>query len=429
MFRLGRVARWMRGDGNALWALMAAVAAGTLAAPVAIASTGGTIREGVRNPSSGDATRETQVIANTALNTYGTRQSNKGKGGGAIYGCRSRLDAAAPQDPAKSTPCVRVNNLSNGLAFQFAFKGPVGGVIQSGAGFAADDKARPFITNATGVALGLNADRVDGLNAADIIKAARTGAGGAGPAGPAGPEGPAGEKGEKGDKGDPGDGASFSTEKWGVIGRNTLGSPSAEYRVGPYGRSDAQHYKADEPPPMGGGSLGMMVDGPPTAAEPEKLAFGDESDFGDMPVPELETLKYSIFAGVDDLTGVSLPGLAIEIDKDSTNEDPDYTQAVYLPGASSAPSAPDTRAANVWQNYDASAAGSAWKAGGTACSSASPCNFQELKDELGPDAVVSYSLGFSKGRDNAFVGAVDALQVNDDLYDFEPGGVKKTAAP
>ena len=40
------------------------------------------------------------------------------------------------------------------------------------AGKTADD-AKPFTTNATGVATGLNADRVDGMHAADIVKAAQ----------------------------------------------------------------------------------------------------------------------------------------------------------------------------------------------------------------------------------------------------------------
>jgi hypothetical protein len=146
-------------------------------APFANAKTGQPLREGVRN---GTTTSETEVISNigSTLSTtggYSTRQSNlSNTGGGAIYGCRSGTGGSAAK-PRPQNPCVRANNLSSGYAFEFnASKGVVGGLISVGAG---GDTRRPFITNATGVALGLNADRLDGLDAAAIIAAARTKAG------------------------------------------------------------------------------------------------------------------------------------------------------------------------------------------------------------------------------------------------------------
>ena len=116
---------------------------------------------GKRNPSNNPAlalTTETEIIANSA--TYGTRQSNKkdGDGGGAIYGCRSSLG---------NEPCVRAANLKGGRAFEFATVGLQGGYIQTG-----NPTGAPFTTNATGVATGLNADRVDGKEAADFAPAA-----------------------------------------------------------------------------------------------------------------------------------------------------------------------------------------------------------------------------------------------------------------
>lgn len=146
-------------------------------APFAAAATGGNLREGVRN---GTTTSETQIISNigsTLATTggYSTRQSNlSSTGGGAIYGCRSGVGGSAAK-PRPQNPCVRANNLSTGYAFEFnSAKGLVGGLISvSGGG----DTRRPFVTNATGVALGLNADRVDGLHASQIIEAARTKAG------------------------------------------------------------------------------------------------------------------------------------------------------------------------------------------------------------------------------------------------------------
>jgi len=115
---------------------------------------------GKRNPSNNPSlalSTETEIIANNS--TYGTRQSNKkdGDGGGAIYGCRSS---------AGNEPCVKAVNLKGGRAFEFNTVGPEGGFIETG-----NTAGAPFSTNATGVAKGLNADRVDGKEAADFAAA------------------------------------------------------------------------------------------------------------------------------------------------------------------------------------------------------------------------------------------------------------------
>jgi len=122
---------------------------------------GRTMLLGKRNPSP-NATRalssETEIIADNG--TYGTRQSNKkdGDGGGAIYGCRSNAGAE---------PCVRANNLKGGRAFEFETVGKEAGRIEVG-----DTTGAPFTTNATGTATGLNADKVDGKEAADFAASA-----------------------------------------------------------------------------------------------------------------------------------------------------------------------------------------------------------------------------------------------------------------
>jgi hypothetical protein len=151
------------------------LATGVLAVGVssfAVAGTGDSLREGVRN---GTTARETQIVSNVGATTartggYSTRQSNlSDSGGGAIYGCRSKAGGSAATPP--QNPCVRANNLSTGFAFEFqATNGTVGGLISVGAG---GDSTKPFVTNATGVATGLNADEVDGLDAAQLIAAAR----------------------------------------------------------------------------------------------------------------------------------------------------------------------------------------------------------------------------------------------------------------
>lgn len=119
------------------------------------------LRLGERNPSH-NASRalgaETEIIADTG--TYGTRQSNKriGDGGGAIYGCRSDVGRE---------PCIRSNNLRGGRAFEFATAGKEGGRIDL-----ADPSGAPLTTNATGVATGFNADKLDGKDGEDFAAAA-----------------------------------------------------------------------------------------------------------------------------------------------------------------------------------------------------------------------------------------------------------------
>jgi hypothetical protein len=139
--------------------------------PFAVARTGDALREGVRN---GTTTSETEIISNVGSTNapkggYSTRQSNlSNSGGGAVYGCRSSAGGSAANPPRN--PCLRANNLSNGFAFELhASRGDVVGLITAGGG---GDGKRPFTTNATGVATGLNADRVDGQSADELTRTA-----------------------------------------------------------------------------------------------------------------------------------------------------------------------------------------------------------------------------------------------------------------
>ena len=145
------------------WLLASTMLLVLVASPFAVAAgEGETAKLGARNPSGGEQrnlTRETEFIANNG--SYGTRQSNKSdSGGGAIYGCRSKAGGT----PAGNEPCVRSSNLADGLAFELSTGGPLGGTISATGG----ENAKPFTTNATGVATGLNADRVDSKSADDI---------------------------------------------------------------------------------------------------------------------------------------------------------------------------------------------------------------------------------------------------------------------
>jgi hypothetical protein len=140
---------------------------GTRAAAI---NSGDPLRAEVRN---GTTSRETEVIGDIARSAgpkggYVTRQSNIDSGahagGGAIYGCRGAAGGTA----AGSAPCLRASNLAAGLAFEFSTGGLVGGLITVGNPAVTNSAARPFTTNATAVATGLNADRVDGLDAAQV---------------------------------------------------------------------------------------------------------------------------------------------------------------------------------------------------------------------------------------------------------------------
>jgi len=148
------------------WRTLRYILMGALALAIGIPSVavgfgeGRSLLLGKRNPSPSSSralNTETEIIASNG--TYGTRQSNKrsGDGGGAIYGCRS---------DAGREPCIRANNLKGGRAFEFETVGKEGGRIETG-----DTNGAPFTTNATGTATGLNADRVDGKDGADIANA------------------------------------------------------------------------------------------------------------------------------------------------------------------------------------------------------------------------------------------------------------------
>lgn len=161
MFR--RLNRFRVGSGGRVrTALGTAVVLGLVMSPFAVAQSAGLIG-GKRNPSSGAYDRETKVIATT--DGWGMRYSNRtvGGGGGLLIGCRSEPGGT----PQRNFPCVRSRNVANGLAFEMVTGGNVGGTISVGRG---GDDAKPFTTNATGVADGLNAERVGSKTAAQLAE-------------------------------------------------------------------------------------------------------------------------------------------------------------------------------------------------------------------------------------------------------------------
>ncbi|HEY1277017.1 MAG TPA: hypothetical protein VGF25_19075 [Thermoleophilaceae bacterium] len=152
--------RFRGGQGNVKWVLATGVVLALVISPFAVAQTTGLIG-GKRNPRHGAFSTETQVIAKNS--TWGMRYSNRsvGGGGGLLFGCRSEPGGT----PQGHFPCARSRNVANGLAFEFLTGGSVTGTITAGRG---GDSTKPFTTNATGVATGLNAERVGSKTPAQL---------------------------------------------------------------------------------------------------------------------------------------------------------------------------------------------------------------------------------------------------------------------
>lgn len=161
---LRRINPFKGGDGNVKWVLATVVVLALVISPFAVAQTTGLIG-GKRNPRKGAFSTETQVIAKNS--TWGMRYSNRaqGGGGGLLFGCRSQPGGT----PQKHYPCARARNVSTGLAFEFVTAGNQAGTITVGRG---GDNTKPFTTNATGVATGLNAERVGSQTPAQLTSAA-----------------------------------------------------------------------------------------------------------------------------------------------------------------------------------------------------------------------------------------------------------------
>jgi hypothetical protein len=154
--------RFRMPPGQGKYLVLSSLILALLVAPFAVASDGDPVRAGGRTT----FTSITRVLGNSS--TYATQQSNlrDGDGGAARYGCRSS---------AANEYCLLSKNTGGGGSFRFTSdKSLLGGVIdvKPPTGKTARD-AKPFTTNATGVATGLNADEVDGMSADDIVKAAK----------------------------------------------------------------------------------------------------------------------------------------------------------------------------------------------------------------------------------------------------------------
>lgn len=249
-----------------------------------------------------------------------------------------------------------------------------------------------------------------------IAKGGPAGATGAtGARGANGSQGPQGPQGPQGTTGQDGHDATISSGNWGVMSRNVIGSPDIDLRGGP------------ATPPLGTGSLKFLVASGPTSPEQEKAAYGNEQDFFGQAVSGLTEVGFRVYTTGENsgLGNPNMPSITFEIDPNLTATATNFSSLVFVPGANS-PS-------NAWSPYiDATqAAAGSWfltGAAGTAtgCTLASPCSFAAVKSALadgGPDEALILTVGVTKGRDFAWQGAIDALNINGTVYDFEETGV------
>ena len=216
-----------------------------------------------------------------------------------------------------------------------------------------------------------------------------------------------GEKGDKGDKGDPG--PKLSSGHWGVIDRNTIGSPVADLRSGPFSGTTVK-------PPFGTGSLSLIVgDGS------EKASYGNEVDFAGDRVADLDEVGFYVFTTGEnsDLGNPNMPSITFEIDPNLASTPSNFSSLVFVPAENSP--------ANQWSGYiDATTTGKWGLTGAAGTATGCPlsgglCTFAQVKAAL-PDATI-LTAAVTKGRDFSWQGAVDGLTINDDVFDFEESGV------
>jgi hypothetical protein len=256
----------------------------------------------------------------------------------------------------------------------------------------------------------LRDESVSGPTLTDSLRERMNQPGPQGETGPQGPEGPRGPAGEDGT-------AEYAAPEWSIIDRNVIGAGEAYLRSGPSSAAFGQ----DEAPPAGVGSLGIS-----TASSTDKVTFGNQVDFVGDSVLGLTELSYWVFTTGENSSRApnNMPSITFEIDPNLESTTSGYSSMVF---------APDNSAAG-WSQIDATddAQGRVWGLTGAAgpasgCDiNGARCTWSELQVALddGGEEPTIYTAAIAKGRDFAFSGAVDALNINGEVYDFEPFGVK-----
>ncbi len=198
--------------------------------------------------------------------------------------------------------------------------------------------------------------------------------------------------------------SSYVGPDWSVVDRNVIGNGDAYLRSGPSAAGGVA-------PPSGIGSLGLR-----TGAPTDKAAFGDQVDFAGQPLSGIDTVSYYVFTTGENNTAAAdnLPSVAFEVNPNTNGRT--FSTLVYVP----------TQAAgNAWTKLDASTDQQWFYTGAfgtdSGCNQTTYCTLAQAK-AAAPGATL-YTAQITKGRDYAFSGAVDDLQINHTVYDFEPNGV------
>jgi hypothetical protein len=220
-----------------------------------------------------------------------------------------------------------------------------------------------------------------------------------------------GANGAQGPAGQSGRDATSSSGNWGVESRNVIGSPDIDLREGP------------ATPPLGKGSLKFLV-----GSGTEKAAYGNEQDFFGQPVSGLTAVGFRVYTtGENAALGTpNMPSILFEIDPNLGANPTNFTSLVFVPTNS---------VANQWSPYiDATTSGFWFMTGAagtaTGCNQTTTCTFTQMQAALadGGDAATILTVGVTKGRDFAWQGAIDALRINSQVFDFEANGVTAGAA-
>jgi hypothetical protein len=221
-------------------------------------------------------------------------------------------------------------------------------------------------------------------------------------------------------------------QHWGVIDRNTVGSGVADLRAGPYGSFGLTGFSTR--PPGGIGSLAIRVSDDATSQSPsaEKVSFGNEVDFFDDPVSGLSQVGFHVFQTAENaaIGSRNLPNISLEINPNVASVN--YTTMVWVPDPAPA--------VNRWTPFMNAATTGDWYftnssvATATGCTQALTCSLADAKQALvdendGSGAATIDTIAVTKGRDNAWAGAVDNLRINGTKYNFEPWGVLTQNAP
>ena len=120
-----------------------------------------------------------------------------------------------------------------------------------------------------------------------------------------------------------------------------------------------------------------------------------------------------------------MPNITFEIDPNHASApSSNYSSLVWVPDGAGV--------LNRWSDYlDATTTGDWYLTNGTVggaigCTQANMCSFDTMQAGLA-DATI-YTAAVGKGRDSRWVGAVDGLRINDEVFDFELFGTV-TRAP